>query len=82
MASHLPLRRVSSTVRFFRGVLAVRNQLAHTDGLAGYTLRARPVPATLACWEKIAWRDRWAVILGWSPGLNVQGGRRRPPDGT
>ena len=42
MASHLPLRRLSSTVRFFRAVNAVRGQLAHTDGLIGYTLRAKP----------------------------------------
>jgi hypothetical protein len=42
MASHLPLKRISSTVRFFRGVSAVRRQLAAADGLVGYTLRAKP----------------------------------------
>jgi hypothetical protein len=34
MTSHLPLKRISSTVRFFRGVSAVRRQLA-ADGLVG-----------------------------------------------
>ena len=43
MASHLPLKRMFSTVRFFRGVSAVRKQLAHADGLVGYTLRAKPL---------------------------------------
>lgn len=43
MASHLPLRRISSTVRFFRGVSAVRKQLGAADGLVGYTLRAKPL---------------------------------------
>ena len=27
MASHLPLKRITATVRFFRGVSAVRKQL-------------------------------------------------------
>jgi hypothetical protein len=35
MTSHLPLKRISSTVRFFRGVSAVRRQLAAADGLVG-----------------------------------------------
>ena len=39
MASHLPLNRLSATVRFFRAVWAVRKQLATADGLVGYTLR-------------------------------------------
>jgi hypothetical protein len=43
MASHLPLKRIFSTVRFFQGVSAVRKQLAAADGLVGYTLRARPL---------------------------------------
>ena len=43
MASHLPLKRITATVRFFRGVSAVRKQLAAADGLIGYTLRAKPL---------------------------------------
>ncbi len=53
MASHLPLKKLSSTPRFFRAVSAVRNQLANTEGLIGYTLRARPVAGdywTLSVW--------------------------------
>jgi hypothetical protein len=42
MASHLPLQRITATVRFFRAVSAVRKQLATAEGLIGYTLRAKP----------------------------------------
>jgi hypothetical protein len=59
MASHLPLRRVSSTVRFFRAVSAVRKQLAHTDGLIGYTLRAKPLPRDY--WTLSVWKDQAAL---------------------
>lgn len=54
LASYLPLRRVSATIGFFRAVSAVRKQLAHADGLIGYTLRARPVAReywTLSVWS-------------------------------
>ena len=54
MASHLPLKRITATVRFFRGVSAVRKQLATADGLIGYTLRARPLARdyrTLSVWK-------------------------------
>ncbi len=54
MASHLPLKSIWSTVRFFRGVSAVRKQLAGADGLIGYTLRARPLARdywTLSVWQ-------------------------------
>jgi hypothetical protein len=54
LASYLPLTRISSTVRFFRSVSAVRKQLATADGLVGYTLRARPLARdywTLSVWE-------------------------------
>ena len=43
MASYLPLKRITATVRFFRGVFAVRKQVATADGLVGYTLRAKPL---------------------------------------
>ena len=53
MASHLPLKRITATVRFFRAVTAVRKQLATADGLIGYTLRARPLA-----------RDYWTLSVG------------------
>ena len=59
MASHLPLRKVSSTVRFFRAVSAVRSQLEHTDGLIGYTLRAKPLARDY--WTLSVWKDRAAL---------------------
>ena len=37
MASHLPLRRITATVRFFRAVSAVRRQLVTADGPVSYT---------------------------------------------
>ncbi len=59
MASHLPLNRISATVRFFRGVSAVRKQLATADGLVGYTLRARPLARDY--WTLSVWRDNTAL---------------------
>jgi len=59
MASHLPLKRITSTVRFFRGVSAVRRQLATADGLVGYTLRAKPL--TRDYWTLSVWKDDQAL---------------------
>jgi quinol monooxygenase YgiN len=59
MASHLPLRKISSTVRFFRGVSAVRRQLANAEGLIGYTLRAKPLARDY--WTLSVWRDGSAL---------------------
>jgi heme-degrading monooxygenase HmoA len=56
MASHLPLGRISATVRFFRAVNAIRGQLAHTEGLVGYTLRAKPLARDY--WTLSVWKDR------------------------
>jgi quinol monooxygenase YgiN len=53
MASHLPTKRLSSTLQFFRAVSAIRKQLANTEGLIGYTLRANPLARnywTLSVW--------------------------------
>jgi hypothetical protein len=55
MASHLPLRKVSSTVRFFRAVSAIRKQLAGAEGLVEYTLRARPLSRNY--WTLSVWKD-------------------------
>ena len=59
MVSYLPLRKVSSTVRFFRGVSAVRKQLAQADGLVGYTLRAKPLARDY--WTLSVWKDQAAL---------------------
>ncbi len=59
MASRLPLKRITSTVRFFRGVSAIRKQLATTDGLVGYTLRAKPLARDY--WTLSVWQDEKAL---------------------
>jgi hypothetical protein len=59
MASHLPLNKIASTVTFFRGVTAVRKQLAGADGLVGYTLRAKPLAHDY--WTLSVWTDRDAL---------------------
>jgi hypothetical protein len=59
VATHLPLKKFSSTVRFFRGVLAVRKQLAGANGLIGYTLRAKPLARDY--WTLSVWKDRSAL---------------------
>jgi heme-degrading monooxygenase HmoA len=59
MASHLPLNRITSTIRFFRGVSAIRKQLATADGLIGYTLRAKPL--TRDYWTLSVWADETAL---------------------
>jgi hypothetical protein len=59
MASHLPLTRITATVRFFRGVWAVRRQLATADGLVGYTLRAKP--RARGYWTLPVWKDDAAL---------------------
>ena len=56
MASHLPLKRISSTVQFFRGVVAIRKQLASAQGLIGYTLRAKPFARDY--WTLSVWTDQ------------------------
>jgi hypothetical protein len=59
MASHLPLKRISATVRLFRGVSAVRRQLAAADGPVGCTLRARPLARDY--WTLSVWKDDRAL---------------------
>ncbi len=53
-ASWIPARRYGATPRLFRGASAVREQLATTPGLIGFSLLARPLRkqyATLSVWE-------------------------------
>jgi hypothetical protein len=59
MASHLPLTRLTSTVRFLRAVAAVRKQLAAAEGLVGYSLRARPL--SRGYWTLSVWADATAL---------------------
>jgi hypothetical protein len=61
MASHLPLKKLTSTVTFFRAVSAIRKQLAGADGLVGYTLRAKPMAREY--WTLSVWRDEPALRL-------------------
>ncbi|MGO9903751.1 MAG: DUF3291 domain-containing protein [Solirubrobacteraceae bacterium] len=70
-ASHLPLRRITSTPRFFRAVGAVRKQLADADGLIGYTLRAKPLARDY--WTLSVWSDRSALqaFIGTPPHVGV-----------
>ena len=62
MASHLPLKRITATVRFFRGVSAIRRQLATADGLVGYTLRAKAAGPRLLDPVAVAGRDGSARV--------------------
>jgi quinol monooxygenase YgiN len=59
MASHLPLKRITGTVRFFRAVSAIRKQLTRADGLVGYTLRAKPLARDY--WTLSVWQDETAL---------------------
>jgi len=59
MASHLPLKRITGTVTFFRAVSAIRKQLAGADGLVGYTLRAKPLSRDY--WTLSVWQDETAL---------------------
>jgi hypothetical protein len=67
MASHLPLKRITATVRFFRAVSAVRKQLATAEGLIGYTLRAKPLA-----------RDYWTLSV-WKDDTTLRQFMRTPP---
>jgi quinol monooxygenase YgiN len=67
MASHLPLNRLTATVRFFRAVSAVRKQLTTADGLVGYTLRAKPLA-----------RDYWTLSV-WTDDTALRAFMRTPP---
>ena len=59
MASHLPLKRITATVRFFRAVSAVCKHLATAEGLIGYTLRAKPLARDY--WTLSVWKDDTAL---------------------
>jgi heme-degrading monooxygenase HmoA len=76
MATYLPLKRFSSTIRFFRAVFAVRNQLASADGLVGYSMRAKPLRREY--WTVSVWRDQEALraFVRTAPHLEVMSSLR------
>jgi hypothetical protein len=51
MASHLPLKRITGTMRFIRAVSAIRKQPTRADGLVGYTLRPLMGPTRFITWN-------------------------------
>ena len=53
------VKRITATVRFFRGVSAVRKQLATAGGLICYTLRAKPLARHY--WTLLVWKDNTAL---------------------
>jgi heme-degrading monooxygenase HmoA len=59
LASRLPLRRFSATVRFGRRATQVRRQLASASGLIGYSLMAKPF--TRMYWTLSVWNDEEAL---------------------
>ena len=73
MASHLPLARITATIRFFRAVAAIRRQLRTADGLVGYTLRARPLSRDY--WTLSVWSDEAALqrFMQTAPHVGVMG---------
>jgi len=69
--SHLPLKRITATVRFFRAVSAVRRQLATAEGLIGCALRAKPLARDY--WTLSVWKDDNALrqFMRTSPHVQV-----------
>jgi hypothetical protein len=63
LASSIPPKSVASTWKLFRGSMAVRRQLAATDGVVGFSMLAEPVRkhyATLSVWRDEAALDAFA----------------------
>jgi len=71
MASHLPLKRFSSTLQFLRGVSAARKQLSAAGGLVGYTLRAKPLARDY--WTLSVWKDEPVLreFMGTAPHVQL-----------
>ncbi len=78
LASRLPLRRLSATVRMARFIIQVRGQLSSADGLVGYTLDARTLSREY--WTLSAWTDADALgrFVAGLPHVEVM--RRLKPD--
>ena len=56
LLSHLPLATFKAMPKFFRFVFAIRRQLAHSEGLIGYSLDAHPLAKEY--WTLSVWEDR------------------------
>lgn len=61
MASSLPLRSFSTTIRFMRFVMQIRTQLRTAEGLVGYALWAKPFSRRY--WTLSVWRDQASLDL-------------------
>jgi hypothetical protein len=59
LLTYLPLAGVRGLPAFFRYVQAIRGQLARTEGVLGYSLRAHLL--RLQFWTLSAWTDRDAL---------------------
>jgi hypothetical protein len=59
LASRLPLRSIAKVPWFLSLTASVAWQLEHTDGLVGYSLRAKPLAGTF--WTLSAWSDARAL---------------------
>lgn len=73
LASYLPLRRRRTVFRFMHYARAIQRQLEGTDGLIGYTLRAKPFRGRF--WTLSAWRDEAALaaFVRASPHRDIMG---------
>jgi 3-phenylpropionate/trans-cinnamate dioxygenase ferredoxin subunit len=56
LLSHLPLTTFRAMPKFFRFVFAIRRQLAHSEGLIGYSLDAHVLAKQF--WTLSVWEDR------------------------
>ena len=56
LLSRLPLKTFGAMPKFFRFVSGIRSQLAHTEGLIGYSLDAHPLAKEF--WTLSVWEDR------------------------
>jgi hypothetical protein len=66
LASSIPAKSMSSTWKMFRGSIAVRRQLARTDGVIGFSLLAQPFSknyATLSVWTAEDALDRFTAEI-------------------
>jgi hypothetical protein len=55
VASHLPVRSFRKVPMFLRLTMAIRKQLAASEGLVGYSLVAHPLSKSF--WTLSAWED-------------------------
>jgi 3-phenylpropionate/trans-cinnamate dioxygenase ferredoxin component len=56
LLSHLPLATFRAMPKFFRLVFAIQRQLAHSEGLIGYSMDAHPLAKEF--WTLSVWEDR------------------------